>query len=106
MSLQIINEKKYDFHLAIEPWSCKQKDLIGQVNCAHPIHYGKYYFWTRYPLNTTRMWNLLSIFDIPAYVCFFSSLALTVALLKLYSYFGVKTGLNVVTEEFILVPLR
>ena len=65
-----------------------------------------YHFFSRYPLATTRMWNLLSIFDPPAYANFFISLTLTVVLLKVYTYFGTKLGMDTVTEEFILVPTR
>ena len=66
----------------------------------------KEHIFTRYPLPTTRMWNLLSIFDPPAYTCFFSSLALTVLIMKLYTYLGSKIGLDNASEEFILIPLR
>ena len=89
----------------IDRWYCRSI-LIWFVHCTHPPMYSPSYFWTRYPLPTTRMWNLLSIFDIPAYICFFTSLTLTVVFMKFYTYLGSKMGLESVTEEFILIPIR
>ena len=91
--------------LVIDIWRCRPT-LIKFVNCPHPVHYGPRHFFTRYPLPSTRMWNLLSIFDIPAYICFFTSLTLTVVFMKFYTYLGLKMGLESVTKEFILIPLR
>ena len=91
--------------LVIERWICGLS-LIIIVHCPHPVQYGPTHFFTRYPLPSTRMWNLMSIFDIPAYICFFTSLTLTVVFMKFYTYLGSKMGLETVTEEFILIPLR
>ena len=83
---------------------CTEKS-IKVVHCPPPTQFGYNYLWTRYPPATTRMWNLLSIFDPPAYTCFFTSLVLTVVLLKIYSFLGSRLGLDQVTEEFILIPI-
>ena len=91
--------------LLIDNWGCSP-ELINVVHCLPPIQFGPYHFWTRYPLPSTRMWNLLSIFDIPGYICFFTSLTLTVVFMKFYTYLGSKMGLETVTEEFILIPTR
>ena len=96
---------KNESDLVIDKWKCSP-DLIEFVNCPHPVGYGHDHFWTRYPLPSTRMWNLLSIFDIPGYICFFTSLTLTVVIMKFYTYLGSKMGLETVTEEFILIPTR
>ena len=87
-------------------WKCVESTLIGIINCASAYSYAPYQIFTRHPLPTTRMWNLLSIFDPPAYTCFFTSLALTVLFMKFYSYLGKSMGLETVTEEIILVPAR
>ena len=79
---------------------------VMKLHCNHGQMYIPMHWFTRYPLPTTRMWNLLSIFDPPAYTCFFTSLALTVILLKAYSYLGTKMGLTTISEEIILVPFR
>ena len=96
---------KDESDLVIDNWVCKSS-LIKFVHCTHPVTYGPDHFWTRYPLPATRMWNLMSIFDIPAYICFFTSLTLTVVFMKFYTYLGSKMGLESVTEEFILIPIR
>ena len=89
----------------MDKWGC-DPPLIKFVHCTHPVNYGPYHFWTRYPLPSTRMWNLLSIFDIPAYICFFTSLTLTVVFMKFYTNLGSKMGLDTMTDEFILIPIR
>ena len=91
--------------LVIDVWACRPYQ-IKVVHCTHPVRYSPEHFFTRYPLPSTRMWNLMSIFDIPAYICFFTSLSLTVVIMKFYTYLGSMMGLETVTEEFILIPLR
>ena len=84
---------------------CDHK-IIKEVHCQVPTRYNVMYLWTRHPLRTTRMWNLLSIFDPPAYTCFFSSLLMTVVLLKLYTFLGRKLGLLESSySELVLIPL-
>ena len=91
--------------LVIDKWGCSH-NFIKFVHCPHPVLYAPDHFWTRYPLPATRMWNLMSIFDIPSYICFFTSLTLTVVFMKFYTYLGSKMGLETMTEEFILIPIR
>ena len=76
-----------DWDVNVETWSCGP-NFIEKVHCSHPVHYTPLHFFTRYPLPTTRMWNLLYIFDIPGYICFFTSLTLTVVIMKFYTYLG------------------
>ena len=96
---------KNESDLVLMRWWC-MPTVIKFAHCTPPVMYGPYHFFTRYPLPSTRMWNLLSIFDIPAYICFFTSLTLTVVIMKFYTYLGSKMGLETVTEEFILIPIR
>ena len=100
--LQLINNQS---DLWVDAWNCR-KELIPFVNCPHSTHFWPPYFWTRFPLPTTRMWNLLSIFDPPAYACFFSSLILTVVFMKVFAVLGTKMGLDSESEELILIPTR
>ena len=99
--LQIQNNQ---VQLVFGDLQCTEKS-IKIVHCLPPTQFGYNYLWTRYPLATTRMWNLLSIFDPPAYTCFFTSLVLTVVFMKIYSYLGSRLGLDQVTEDFILIPI-
>ena len=98
--------------MALDIQACSHIDYntlppsVMKLHCNHGQMYIPMHWFTRYPLPTTRMWNLLSIFDPPAYTCFFTSLALTVILLKAYSYLGTKMGLTTISEEIILVPFR
>ena len=98
--------------MAFEIQACSHIDyntlpsFVMKLHCNHGLMYIPMHWFTRYPLPTTRVWNPLSMFDPPAYTCFFTSLALTVILLKAYSYLGTKMGLTTISEEIILVPFR
>ena len=82
-----------------------EKKLGEFAHCAQPTGFLPRYIWTRYPLPTTRMWNLLVVFDPPAYAAFFTSLSLTAAVMQLYTALGSRLGLDSASEELILLPL-
>ena len=93
------------------PWACQGYEFADEglgefALCAQATGFEPYYIWTRYPLPTTRMWNLLVVFDPPAYAAFFTSLTLTAALMKLFTLVGSRLGLGTVSQEIILLPLR
>ena len=63
-----------------------------------------YYFFSRYPLETTRLWNLKNLLSPTSWFAYFLTIILVISFLKLSSYVGTKLGLNTVTEEIALVP--
>ena len=97
--------------MAVTTWACQgyqfaDEELGKFAHCAQPTAFVPRYIWTRYPLPTTRMWNLLYVFDPPGYACLLTSLTLTAAIMKLYSALGSRLGLDTASEELIFIPLR
>ena len=64
------------------------------------------YFWTKYPDETTKMWNLLYLFTPTSWMWTFLSIASIVIALKIFSMIGTRLGLNLLTEEITLFPFR
>ena len=104
LNIMISQMQRDQIQLALGSYKCSNK-TIKFFHCPPPTGYHYNYIWTRYPLPTTRMWNLLSIFDPPAYTCFFTSLTLTVILMKFYTHILKKFGsYQTYSEWLILVP--
>ena len=81
----------------------------GRIKVAHFLPAVKYqprYFWTRYPLETTKMWNLIYLFTPDSWMWTFLSIASIVIAFKIFSIIGKRLGLNLLTEEITLVPFR
>ena len=81
----------------------------GRIKVAHFLPAVKHqprYFWTRYPLETTKMWNLIYLFTPDSWMWTFLSIASIVITLKIFSMIGTRLGLNLLTEEITLFPFR
>ena len=76
------------------------------VTCQPSTNYSPYYFWTRYPLEKSKIFNILNLFSPESWIGTFLSITSIVISLKIATYIGVKLGLDTATEEIILVPLR
>ena len=74
--------------------------------CPPAVAYLPYYFYSRYPLETTRLWNLKNLLTPMSWFAYFITIISVIMSLKLSCYFGRKLGLNMVTEEIALVPFR
>ena len=74
--------------------------------CPHAISFWNNYWWTRYPQETTRFWNLTNLFYPEAWMWTFFTFVLITVTLKLASIVGSKIGLNVGSEEVALIPFR
>lgn len=64
------------------------------------------YYWTRYPIERSKIFNLVNLFSPESWIGTFVSITLMVISLKIATYIGVKLGLDTATEEIILFPLR
>ena len=64
------------------------------------------YWWTRYPLETTKMWNLIYLFTPASWMWTFLSIASIVLSLKISCMIGAHFGLNCITESITLFPFR
>ena len=79
---------------------------IKVVHCTSALVYGPNYFWSRYPLERSRLFNLKNLLTPGSWFAYFITIIFVIISLKLSCYFGVKLGLNTVTEEIALVPFR
>ena len=82
---------------------------LGRIKVAHflpSIGFKQQYFWTRYPAETTKMWNLIYLFTPTSWMWTFLSIVSIVITLKIFSMIGTRLGLNLLTEEITLFPFR
>ena len=76
------------------------------AHCPPAIIYGPEYIFTRYPLETTKLFNLIYLLTPGSWFAYLITIISVIISLKLSCYVGVKLGLNTVTEEIALVPFR
>ena len=76
------------------------------AHCIHSILFQPTYFWSRYPLETTKLWNLKNLLTPTSWLAYFISITFIVLFFKLSCYVGRELGLSTVTEEIALVPTR
>ena len=82
---------------------------LGRIKVAHflpAVRFQPMYWWTRYPHETTKMWNLIYLFTPVSWTWTFLSIASIVVSLKIFSMIGTRLGLNFVSEEITLFPFR
>ena len=78
------------------------------IHVAHSTDYSHEYIWSSYPSpKTARIdYSALFSFDPPSAFLFPFCLVGAVALMKLFTYFGSKLGLDTVSEEPVNIPTR
>ena len=74
--------------------------------CPHTVSFGPMYWWTQYPQETTKYFNLINLFHPEAWMWTFLTFILVTVTLKFASVLGSKIGVNVGSEEVALIPLR
>ena len=99
---------KWDFEVelfTLNIWNCGAvADL--EINCV-PFNYGYEYFYSRYPLEKTKFWNLIYLFKPEAWMWTFISIFTIIISLYLARSLAVQIGLSVnSTEEIVLFPFR
>ena len=75
-------------------------------HCPPPIEYVPWYWWTRYPPEISKFWNLTNLLHPEAWMWTFLSFILITVTLKLASVLGTKMGLNIGSDEVALIPFR
>ena len=75
---------------------------------AHSIAYDHWYIWSSYPSPKTAKidYSALFSFDPPSAILFSFCLVGAVTLMKLFTYFGSKLGVDTVSEEPVNIPTR
>ena len=77
-----------------------------EIHCA-PFSFGREYFFTRYPRETTKFWNLIYLFTPESWMWTFISIPTIIFSLFLARALSVKIGLSGdSTEEIVLIPFR
>ena len=74
--------------------------------CSSAVGYYPMYFFTRYPHEKTKLWNLKKLLTPTSWFAYLITISIVTICFKLFSYIGRKLGLNTVTEEIPLVPFR
>ena len=74
--------------------------------CPPAVAYYPLYFFSRYPQETTKLFNLKNLLTPTSWFTYLITIICIILSLKLSVYVGRNLGLNTVTEEIILVPFR
>ena len=74
--------------------------------CSSTVVYLPNHFFTRYPIEKTRLWNLKNLLTPTSWFAYLITISIVTICFKLFSYVGSKLGLNTVTEEIPLIPFR
>ena len=74
--------------------------------CPPAVSYQPFYFFSRYPVETTKLWNLKNLLTPTSWFAYFVTIIIVIFSLKICCYVGRKFGLTTVTEEIALVPFR
>ena len=76
------------------------------AHCSSSHGYAPFYFFTKYPIEKTKLWNLKNLLTPTSWLAYLITILIVTICFKLFSYIGRKLGLNTVTEEIPLVPFR
>ena len=91
--------------LIFDDITCSYNDT-KLVHCLPANKYSPYFFFSRYPLEITKLWNLKNLLAPTSWFAYFISIVIVVTSLKLSFYVGKRLGLSTITEEIALVPFR
>ena len=77
------------------------------VLCPHPVHYFPMYFFSRYPLETTKMWNLFKLLTPTCWLMVFLSILSIIMMLKFFTFVANSLKKSPTTlMDITLVPIR
>ena len=91
--------------MAVAGFSCTY-GRMEVVNCPPAVTYQPFYFFTRYPLETTKLWNLLKLLTPNSWILSFAAIISSVVMLKLFTFVGVNLGCGTSVQDVTLVPFR
>ena len=76
------------------------------AHCPPAIQFIPYYFFTRFPLEETKIWNLVKLLTPISWFWTFVSIISIVVILKLFSLVGIGLGCTSEYQDITLVPFR
>ena len=77
-----------------------------KVGCFPAHAYAPHYYFTRYPLEKSKLWNLKNLLTPSSWLTYFLTIIVAITCLKIACYVGKRLGLSTITEEIALVPFR
>ena len=101
-----MEETEWDFEVGL--WGLRS-DVCSVNASSHcvPFVFGYEYFFTRYPRETTKFWNIIYLFTPESWMWTFISIPTIIFSLYLARTLSVKIGLSGdSTEEIVLIPFR
>ena len=81
-------------------------DRMEVVHCLPSVTFQPIHFFSRYPLETTKMWNLFKLLTPISWFWTFLAIASTVIILKLFTIIGAYFGCPTAVQDITLVPFR
>ena len=91
--------------LIFDDITCSYNDT-KLVHCLPANKYSPYFFFSRYPLEITKFWNLKNLLSPSSWFAYLITIVFVITSLKLSCYVGKKLGLRTIGEEIALVPFR
>ena len=76
------------------------------ANCPPAVTYKQVYFITRFPDETTKIWNLTKLLTPTAWIWTFSAIVSIVIMLKCFTVVGTYLGNHTAVQDLTLVPFR
>ena len=77
-----------------------------ELNSMPLVQNEPYYWFTRYPKETTKVWNLVYLFTPTSWMWTFMSIFSVVLVMSSFTLVYKKLGMSTMTEEIILFPHR
>ena len=74
--------------------------------CQPAVQYLPMYFFSRFPQETTKIWNLVKLLTPTSWIWTFSSIISVVILLKCFTVIGTFLGCHTSVQDLTLVPFR
>ena len=93
-----------DADLAVSGYACTRQRMV--VAHCQVLFFEPLYFWSRYPIETTKFWNMLELMDPPSYFFTWATLTAVVVVMKIMTKYGMRLGLTSATSEIICVPFQ
>ena len=81
------------------------RQIMAVAHC-QVVDYQPFYFWSRYPTETTKFWNILELMDPPSYIFTWITLTSVVVVMKIMTKYGTRLGLTSATQEILCVPFQ
>ena len=77
------------------------------AHCSPAVQFTPYYIFSRYPQETTKIWNLLKLLTPTSWFWTFLAILSMIIMLKFFTFLSIDQGFHIRTyQDITLVPLR